>query len=451
MQNFWNDLPRPFFILAPMEAVTDVVFRHVVATAARPDIFFTEFTNASSYCSPKGNHSTRGRLAFTTDEHPMVAQIWGDKPDEFAIMAKGLAEMGYKGIDINMGCPVKNAVKSGGSGLIRQPGLAAQLIAAAKEGGLPVSVKTRLGYSNVNEWRDWLTHILKQDVVNLTIHLRTRKEMSKVPAHFELISEIKKLRDEIAPHTLLTINGDIRDRQHGEELIKEYGVDGIMIGRGVFTNPFAFETTPRPHDRDELLGLLNLHLDLFDKYSAELEPRNYEPLKRFFKIYVRGFAGAGELRMALMNSRTTNEARELVQAALKAGDGLIPEQNIEQSATKAIVFVLQNSGYLLQPKLERLLKKWHDRGVRLYLPETQPALVNNLDSYFSKTNSLTLEGDTDQTILVSDQSHVLQNTRAGLKVGISNDTSESRRELLGAGADALISDLHSLAAYIITK
>lgn len=317
MKTFWHDLPRPFFILAPMEAVTDVVFRHVVASAARPDIFFTEFTNASSYCSPKGQHSTRGRLAFTADEHPMVAQIWGDKPDEFAQMARGLAEMGYKGIDINMGCPVKNAVKSGGSGLIRQPELAADLIAAAKEGGLPVSVKTRLGYSHVDEWREWLMHILKQDVVNLSIHLRTRKEMSKVPAHFELIPEIKKLRDEIAPQTLLTINGDIRDRQHGEELAREYGVDGIMIGRGVFTNPFAFETAPHPHDRDELLGLLNLHLDLFDKYSAELEPRPFEPLKRFFKIYVRNFAGAGELRMALMQSHSTTEARALIAEVLK--------------------------------------------------------------------------------------------------------------------------------------
>lgn len=437
MQNFWNDLPRPFFILAPMEAVTDVVFRHVVATAARPDIFFTEFTNASSYCSPKGNHSTRGRLAFTPDEHPMVAQIWGDKPEEFAIMAKGLAEMGYKGIDINMGCPVKNAVKSGGSGLIRQPELAAQLIAAAKEGGLPVSVKTRLGYSNVNEWRDWLTHILKQDVVNLTIHLRTRKEMSKVPAHFELISEIKKLRDEIAPHTLLTINGDIRDRQHGEEIVREYGVDGIMIGRGVFTNPFAFETAPRTHDRDELLGLLNLHLDLFDKYSAELEPRNYEPLKRFFKIYVRGFAGAGELRMALMNSRTTNEARTLVRTVLQTG--ATPELGINPpKSTKAIIFALRNNEHLLQPKTERLLNKWRNRGIQLCL-----------DAAEDLPDSGALA---EEIILVSDDPHALQaKTRVGLKVGISDDTSESRRELLGAGADALISDLHGLAAYIIAE
>ncbi|HSW91586.1 MAG TPA: tRNA-dihydrouridine synthase [Candidatus Saccharimonadales bacterium] len=313
MNNFWQDLPRPFFILAPMEAVTDVVFRHVIANAARPDIFFTEFTNASSYASEKGIHSTRGRLTFTSDEQPMVAQIWGSKPDQFAYMARGLAEMGYSGIDINMGCPDKSVVKGGaGSGLIRTPELAAQLIARAKEGGLPVSVKTRLGYSNADEWRDWLTHILKQDVVNLTIHLRTRKEMSKVDAHFELIPEIKKLRDEIAPQTLLTINGDVRDRQHGKELVEKYGIDGVMIGRGIFTNPFAFETEKRDHSREELLALLNTHLDLFDKYSIELEPRRYEPLKRFFKIYIRDFPGASELREQLMHTKSTDEVRALI-------------------------------------------------------------------------------------------------------------------------------------------
>lgn len=315
MTNFWNDLPRPFFILAPMEAVTDVVFRHVVASAAKPDIFFTEFTNASSYCSPQGAHSTRGRLAFTEDEHPMVAQIWGNKPEQFSQMTKGLAEMGYMGIDINMGCPDKAVVKGGsGSALIKQPELAAELIAAAKEGGLPVSVKTRLGYSNTDEWKEWLAHILRQDVVNLTIHLRTRKEMSKVDAHFEMIPKIKKLRDEIAPQTLLTINGDIRDRQHGEELVEKYGIDGVMIGRGVFTNPYAFETTPQTHSKEELLELLHLQLDLHDKYSKELGERKFEPLKRFFKIYVREFDGASELRDKLMHAKTTEEVRQLLNA-----------------------------------------------------------------------------------------------------------------------------------------
>ncbi len=300
-----------------MEAVTDVVFRHVVASAARPDVFFTEFTNANSYASEKGIHSTRGRLTFTPDEQPMVAQIWGNRPDQFAHMAKGLAEMGYSGIDINMGCPDKSVVKGGsGSGLIINPDLAAQLIAAAKEGGLPVSVKTRLGFNQTDEWQQWLTHLLQQDIANLTIHLRTRKEMSKVDAHFELIADIKTLRDKIAPHTLLTINGDIRDRQHGQELIDHYGVDGIMIARGVFTNPFAFETENRIHSRQELLALLHLHLDLFDKYSVELEPRKFEPLKRFFKIYIRDFPGASELRERLMHTKSTNEVRALIDTAI---------------------------------------------------------------------------------------------------------------------------------------
>jgi tRNA-dihydrouridine synthase len=314
MSNFWHKLPKPFFILAPMEAVTDVVFRHVVAKAGRPDIFFTEFTNSASFCSPKGIHSTRGRLAFTKDEHPMVAQIWGSKPENFSEMARGLKELGFKGIDINMGCPDKSVVKGGaGSGLIRTPELAAELIAAAKEGGLPVSVKTRLGDVRVDEWRDWLTHILKQDVVNLTIHLRTRKEMSKVDAHFELIPEIKKLRDEIAPHTLLTINGDIRDRSHGLELVNQYGVDGVMIGRGIFANPYAFTAGVTP-SREEILGLLSYHLDLFDKYNEELEPRPFDPLKRFFKIYVREIPGAAELREKLMHTKSTDEVRELISS-----------------------------------------------------------------------------------------------------------------------------------------
>ena len=139
--------------------------------------------------------------------------------------------------------------------------------------------------------------------------------MSKVPAHYELIPEIKKLRDEISPQTLLTINGDIEDREKGLELVHKYGVDGIMIGRGIFHNPFAFELEKKEHSTEELLALLNLHLDLFDKYSEELEPRKFEPLKRFFKIYIRDFPGASELREKLMHTKSTDEVRALLQNA----------------------------------------------------------------------------------------------------------------------------------------
>ncbi|MGR5940705.1 tRNA dihydrouridine synthase [Bacillus pacificus] len=222
IDNFWRDLPRPFFVLAPMEDVTDVVFRHVVSEAGRPDVFFTEFTNSDSYCHPEGMKSVRGRLIFTEDEQPMVAHIWGDNPEYFRQMSIGMAELGFKGIDINMGCPVPNVASRGkGSGLILRPDVAAELIQAAKAGGLPVSVKTRLGFKELSEWEDWLTHIFKQDIANLSIHLRTREEMSQVDAHWELIPEIKKLRDRIAPNTLLTINGDIPDRKTGLELAEK--------------------------------------------------------------------------------------------------------------------------------------------------------------------------------------------------------------------------------------
>ena len=311
-ENFWRELPRPFFVLAPMEDVTDVVFRHVVSEAGRPDVFFTEFTNTESFCHPEGVHSVRGRLTFTEDEQPIVAHIWGDKPEHFREMSIGMAEMGFKGIDLNMGCPVANvATKGKGSGLILRPETAAEIIQASKAGGLPVSVKTRLGYSEIDEWREWLKHVFKQDIANLSIHLRTRREMSKVDAHWELIGEIKQLRDEIAPDTLLTINGDIPDRKTGLELAEKYGIDGIMIGRGIFHNPYAFEKEPREHTSAELLDLLRLHLDLFDKYSQE-ETRLFKPLRRFFKIYVRGIRGASELRHQLMSTNTTDEARELL-------------------------------------------------------------------------------------------------------------------------------------------
>lgn len=313
-ENFWKELPKPFFILAPMEDVTDVVFRHVISEAGRPDVFFTEFTNTVSYCHPEGRNSVRGRLTFTEDEQPIVAHIWGDQPEYFREMSIGMAEEGFKGIDINMGCPVHNvAAKGKGSGLIRRPEVAAEIIEAAKAGGLPVSVKTRLGYVSLDEWRNWLTHLLKQDIVNLSIHLRTRAEMSKFDAHWELIPEIVKLRDEIAPDTLLTINGDIPDRQTGMELVEKYGVDGVMIGRGVFTNPFAFEKEAKEHTSEELLNLLRMHLDLFDQYSLE-DGRSFKPLRRFFKIYIRDMRGAADLRNKLMDTETTDEVRLLLDS-----------------------------------------------------------------------------------------------------------------------------------------
>ena len=306
-----------------MEAVTDVVFRHVVEQAAPPDVYFSEFTNATGWVHA-GQKAIGGRLVKTPDETRLVAQIWGGEPGDMEQLAAHCRNLGFIGIDINMGCPAKSAVKSGGSALIRNPALAAQAIAAAKTAGLPVSVKTRLGYTHISEWRDWLAHLLAQDIANLTIHLRTKKEMSKVPAHFELIPEIVALRDQIAPHTLLTVNGDIRDRAHGHELVHQFpGVNGVMIGRGVFHDPFCFAPTPARATfndgsgrKQALLDLLHTHLDLYDQHS-HLTNRPFETLKRFFKIYIRDFDGASALRDKLMHTKSTDQVRALLSEQSK--------------------------------------------------------------------------------------------------------------------------------------
>lgn len=311
MMSLFDRLPTPFFALAPMEAVTDLVFRQVVAKAGRPDLFFTEFTNVDSYCSEAGRANALERFEFLPQEQPIIAQIWGTEPDNFYQTALGLKELGYRAVDINMGCPDKTVVKiGGGAGLIKNPGLANEIITTAKKAGLPVSIKTRLGYSRTDEWRDWLTNLLEQDIALLTVHLRTKTEMSKVGAHYELIPEIVALRNQIAPQTKLMINGDIMTRAQGSELAKKHGLEGVMIGRGVFANPFCFVN--HEPTRTELFELLLYHLDLFDE-ADQKQPRHSAPLKTFFKIYINGFAGAGKLRAELMQTNSTDEVRKIIK------------------------------------------------------------------------------------------------------------------------------------------
>ena len=315
--NFWKNLPKPFFCLAPMEDVTDVVFRQVISRASRPDVYFTEFMNVSGFCHPEGRSNVARRLKTAPTDNPIVAQIWGNKPEDFIKTVAEIKKMkAFVGIDINMGCPDKAVVKSGGgSALIKDPKLAIEIIQLTKNEieknstELTLSVKTRIGYSNVEEYKDWLTTLLNQDLDALSVHLRTKKEMSKVPAHYELISDIIKLRDKISPKTKLIINGDITDRAAGINLTKKYpGIDGVMIGRGVFANPFCFEKIPKKHTQSELIELLKYHLELFNNYDM----LKYEPLKKFFKIYINDFPGAKELRIKLMETKNIEEALELL-------------------------------------------------------------------------------------------------------------------------------------------
>lgn len=312
--NIWRSLPRPFFILAPMEGVTDLVFRQVIAKAGRPDLFFTEFTNVSSFASA-GRENALYRLRTTQSDHPIIAQIWGKNPEHFAALSSELARLNFQGLDLNFGCPDRHVNKAGGgAAMIRTPDLAVQCITSAKSHTtLPVSVKTRLGFSAPSEFRTWLSLLLNQNLAALTIHLRTRKEMSKVPAHFELIPDILELRAQIAPATKLIINGDIKNRAHALELWQQYpNIDGFMIGRGVFADPFCFCAEPITPSRAALLDLLRLQLDLFDQDNTPAHPRSFEPLKRFFKVYLHSFDGASSLREQLMHCHNTSEVRSIL-------------------------------------------------------------------------------------------------------------------------------------------
>ena len=342
--SIWQKLPQPFLILAPMEGVTDIMFRQVISRAGRPDLFFTEFTNVSSYASEKGRANALERLTIAPTDSPIIAQIWGKNPDHFAKCASALASLGFSGVDLNFGCPDKHVNNAGGgAAMIRTPDLAVECYRnACKNTELPVSIKTRLGWSDPEEFRTWLPTLLSEHPAALTVHLRTKKEMSKVPAHYELIPDIIALRDQISPSTKLIINGDIRDRAHALELHQQYpAVDGFMIGRGVFANPYCF--TNHTPTREELMELLKLHLDLYEnraevlrggirscyedeatspvKTGARSVPEKnllrdpcYEPLKHFFKIYINNFPGAKDLRAKLMETHSVAEARAIIES-----------------------------------------------------------------------------------------------------------------------------------------
>lgn len=309
MKNSFPNLPRPFFVLAPMDDVTDTVFRQVVAETAAPDLFFTEFVNVDGLQSP-GREKLLPKLQFIESERPIIAQIWGKRPDNYYKTTKDIIAMGYDGVDINMGCPDKAVVKNGCcSALINDRDLAGEIIKACKDAAgehFPVSVKTRVGFSSID--LSWIEFLLQQKLNMLTIHLRTTKEMSKVPAHWELMTEIVAMRDRIAPDTLLVGNGDVLSREQGQQLAEQHGLDGIMIGRGIFNDPYIFaEQSPwNALPQAEKINLYKKHVQLFAATWQHNE-RRVVTLNKFCKIYIQGFDGAKEMREKLMNAKTTDE------------------------------------------------------------------------------------------------------------------------------------------------
>ncbi len=303
--------------MAPMDDVTDTVFRQIVAECAAPDLYFTEFVNVDGLQSP-GRAKLLKKLQFTPKEKPLVAQIWGKNPENFRKTAAELVEMGYAAIDLNMGCPDKTVVKNGCcSALINDRELASAIIKATQEGAagrVPVTLKTRVGFNEVD--MSWIEFVLEHNLAMLTVHGRTRKEMSEVPARWELIGQARELRDKIAPNTLIVGNGDVQSRQQGQELAERYGLDGIMIGRGIFHDPFAFaQDSPWPHySKQQRIDLYAKHVTLFAQTWQNNE-RRIHTLNKFCKIYINNFDGAKELREQLMAANSAEELLALLAAS----------------------------------------------------------------------------------------------------------------------------------------
>ncbi len=315
-----TELPKPFFVLAPMDDVTDTVFRRIVAQCAAPDLFFTEFVNVDGLQSP-GRERLLKRIQFMPQEQPLIAQLWGKNPENFRKTAAELVEIGFAGIDLNMGCPQKVVVGNGCcSALINNRPLALEIIKATQEGAsgrVPVSVKTRLGFNEID--LSWPELLLQQNLAMLTIHGRTRKEMSEVSAHWDMIGKVRELRDRLAPQTLLVGNGDVENRAQGLALATQYGLDGIMIGRGIFHDPFAFaERSPWPElGREQRIALYEQHVNMFAATWTNAD-RRIATLGKFCKVYINGFDGAKELRERLMAAETSEQLLGLLAEAQTA-------------------------------------------------------------------------------------------------------------------------------------
>ena len=314
--NFWATLKntnKPIYALAPMDGVTDYVHREIVATTAKPDVLYTEFTNVEGLNS-RGFGSTVKRLKFSENQRYIVAQLWGKNPENFYKAAKMVKEMGFDGIDLNMGCPEPRVMKMKlGAALIGNNEHVAQIIQAIKEGGegLAISVKTRIGINSIVT-QSWISFLLEQKLDELTIHGRTAQEMSKVPVHWDQIELAVNLKNKISPETVILGNGDVTTQIDAQKVCREYGIDGVMVGRGIFKNPWIFESHPREHTQQEYLELLLRHAKLY----CEIYPdkRQFGPMKKFMLSYVKNIKNAGEIKDKLIHTSNYSEVAEILSA-----------------------------------------------------------------------------------------------------------------------------------------
>jgi nifR3 family TIM-barrel protein len=309
-----------------MADVTDCAFRQIIAKYGKPDVFWTEFVSADGLAHPVAREKLLIDLKFSENERPIVAQIFGSNIENIRSAAALCRDLGFDGIDINMGCPDRSIEKQrAGAAMIKDPALALQVIEAAREGagGLPVSVKTRIGY-NKNEIDTWIRTLLSADLPVLTVHLRTRKEMSNVPAHWDLMKRVVELRDEMKKETLILGNGDVLSLEDAKEKVKESGCDGAMLGRAIFGNPWLFASPdlrpPSPYSNGEGLGerlrVMIEHTKLFEKMLGQ--HKNFAIMKKHYKAYVNGFDGAKELRVRLMEAENADQVEAITNDFLAA-------------------------------------------------------------------------------------------------------------------------------------
>ncbi len=334
MTNFWKKLHTPFFALAPMADVTDAAFRRLITKYGKPDVMWTEFVSADGLMSA-GREVLKRDLEYTEAERPIVAQLFSSHPDKMRGAAKLCAEIGFDGIDINMGCPDRSIEKQGaGAAMMKTPEIAAEIIQAVKDGiadagkDIPVSVKTRVGYNKI-QIDEWIPFLLAQNIAALTVHARTRKELSSVPARWEHVKEVVEIRNKMGVETKIIGNGDVRDIAHAKALAEQTGCDGVMIGRAIFGNPWLFAdkgmeevSTDDEESRkfwlhqsasvsvEEKLKVMVEHTKLFMELLGDI--KNFAIMKKHYKAYCNGFAGAKELRMKLMDSSSAEEVEVIV-------------------------------------------------------------------------------------------------------------------------------------------
>ena len=315
---FWGKLKKPFFVLAPLANVTDAPFRRIIAKYGRPDVTWTEFVSADGLCHPEGRQALLRDLWYTEEERPIVAQLFTAHPGAMFEAAKIVTELGFDGIDINMGCPDKNVMKQGaGATCMKDPELAKRLIIAAREGSiaagreLPISVKTRLGF-NEDILEEWLLTLLAAQPAAITIHARTKKEMSKVPARWERIKRAVDIAK--GSGTLIIGNGDARDLTDAKAKTQETGADGVMLGRAIFGNPWLFDREKKSVTVEEKLRVAVLHTRLFEETWSDT--KSFELMKKHYQAYIHGFPRAKELRAELMTCKDATRVESVVKKFL---------------------------------------------------------------------------------------------------------------------------------------